>query len=52
MKDETAKEVLIRLYGEKETYGYHQVLDAMVEYAIIKLEENHKTVMEILKGNE
>lgn len=49
MKDETAKEVLIRLSGDKDTYEKYEVLGAMIEYAVMKLEIAHESHMKIIK---
>ena len=49
MKEEKATEVLIRLWGDKETYEKYQVLDAMIEYAILKLDIAHEATKQILK---
>ena len=49
MKDETATEVLIRLWGDKESYEKYEVLNAMIEYAVMKLELSHEKSMEILR---
>jgi hypothetical protein len=49
MKEETAKEVLIRLWGDKESYEKYEVLNAMIEYAVMKLEIAHEKNIEIIK---
>lgn len=43
-----AKDILIELWGDKETYDKYETLTAMIEYAVYKLEEQHKTNMQIL----
>ncbi len=49
MKEETAKEVLRRLYGTKDTYEEYEVLNAMIEFAMIKLEIANEKNIEIIK---
>jgi hypothetical protein len=49
MKEEKATEVLDRLWGVKETYERYEVLNAMIEYAVMKLEIAHEKNMEIIK---
>ena len=49
MKEETAKEVLFRLWGDKDTYEKYEVLNAMIEYAVMKLEIAHEKNIEIIK---
>lgn len=43
-----AKDILIELWGDKETYDKHETLSAMIEYAIYKLEDQHRRTMQIL----
>ena len=45
----TAKELLIEICGDKESYEKHETLTAMIEYAIQKTEEQHKAHMETIK---
>lgn len=49
MKDKTAKEILFDLYGDKETYEKYEVLQAMIEYAVLKLNIQHEKNLQILK---
>jgi hypothetical protein len=49
MKDETAKEVLFRLWGDKDTYEKYEVLNAMIEYSVMKLDVAHEKNIEIIK---
>ena len=49
MKEETAKEVLRRLWGTKDTYEEYEVLNAMIEYAMLKLEIEHQRNVEIIE---
>ena len=49
MREEKATEVLIRLWGDKDTYEKYEVLNAMVEYAVIKLDIAHERNIEIIK---
>ena len=49
MKDEKATDVLIRLWGDKETYEKYEVLNAMIEYAIMKLDISHERTMQIIE---
>ena len=49
MKDKTAKEILFDLYGDKETYEKYEVLQAMIEYAVLKLDIQHEKNLQILK---
>lgn len=49
MKEESAKDVLIRLYGEKESYTRFECLDVAIEYAAIKLEQAHQKNLEIIR---
>jgi len=49
IKPVTEKEVLIRLWGDKESYEKYEVLNAMIEYAVMKLEIAHQKNMEIIK---
>ncbi len=47
MKEETAKEVLVRLFGLKDEYTYFETLEAMIEYALIRQRE----LLEIVTKN-
>lgn len=49
MKDKTAKEILIELFGDKDTYEKYEVLQAMIEYAIQELDIQHKKHLQIIK---
>ena len=49
MKEETAKEVLFRLWGDKKTYEKYEVLNAMIEYAVMKLDIAHERNIETIK---
>jgi len=49
MKEEKATEVLIRLWGDKETYEKYEVLNAMIEYAVMKLDIAHERNIETIK---
>lgn len=48
MERVTAKQTLDRLSGVKDTYERHEVLCAMIEYAIIAIQNHQKNIMEIL----
>lgn len=43
-----AKDILIELWGDKEIYDKYETLTAMIEYAVYKLEEQHKHTMQML----
>ena len=45
----TANELLIEMWGDKESYEKHETLTAMIEYAILKTEEQHKAYMTTIK---
>jgi len=45
-----AKDILIELYGDKETYDKYETLRAMVEFAIYELEQQHQSIMKIMTG--
>jgi hypothetical protein len=44
-----AKDILTELYGDKEIYDKYEALTAMSEYAIYKLDEQHKSMMQFIK---
>jgi len=37
------------MWGDKESYEKHETLTAMIEYAILKTEEQHKAHMTTIK---
>ena len=45
-----AKDILIELYGDKETYDKYETLAAMIHYALYKIEQQQQSTMKIMTG--